>query len=59
MVASRASGQAFGLVGGGETVAALKLTKMAEDVDWISTGGGASLAYLSGAKLPGLKGLVN
>jgi phosphoglycerate kinase len=57
-VASRASGQAFGVVGGGETVEALKLTKMEEDVDWISTGGGATLTYLSGGKMPGLTGLI-
>ncbi len=57
-IASRSSGKAFGVVGGGETVDALKLTKMEDDVDWISTGGGASLTYLSGIKLPGLMGLV-
>lgn len=58
-LASRASGQAYGLIGGGETVAALKLTKMEEYVDWVSTAGGAMLAYLGGEKLPGLKGLVS
>jgi len=34
------------------------LSKMAEYMDWVSTGGGAMLAYLGGEKLPGLKGLV-
>jgi len=58
-LASRARGQAYGLVGGGETVTALKLTKMDEYVDWISTAGGAMLAYLGGEKLPGLKGIVS
>ena len=57
-VASRSSGKAFGVVGGGETIDALKLTKMEDDIDWISTGGGATLAYLSGEKLPGLVGLI-
>lgn len=57
-VASRSSGKAFGLVGGGETVDALKMTKMTDDVDWISAGGGATLAYLGGVKLPGLRGII-
>jgi len=57
-VASRSSGKAFGVVGGGETIDVLKMTKMEEDIDWVSTGGGASLAYLSGEKLPGLIGLI-
>ncbi len=58
LVASRASGKAYGLVGGGETVAALNLTKMAEHVDWVSTAGGAMLTYLGGGKMPGLNKIV-
>lgn len=54
LVASRANGLAYGLVGGGETVTALKQTKMTEYVDWISTAGGAMLTYLGGGKMPGL-----
>lgn len=57
-VASRSNGAAFGAVGGGETIEALKMTKMLDYVDWVSTGGGAMLAYLSGEKMPGLKGIV-
>ncbi|MDO9399614.1 MAG: phosphoglycerate kinase [bacterium] len=57
LVASRSDGKAFGVVGGGETVEALKITKMADYVDWVSTGGGAMLAYLSGEKMPGLEKL--
>jgi len=57
-VASRASGKAFGVVGGGETIEALKLTQMEKDIDWISTGGGASLTYLAGETMPGLVGLI-
>jgi 3-phosphoglycerate kinase len=59
MIAARSSGKAFGVVGGGETVEALKMTKMFEHVDWVSTGGGAMLAYLGGENMPGLKGLIN
>jgi phosphoglycerate kinase len=58
LVASRSQGPAYGLVGGGETIAALKLTKMTEYVDWVSTAGGAMLTYLGGAKMPGLKGII-
>ncbi|MFH0891518.1 MAG: phosphoglycerate kinase [Candidatus Falkowbacteria bacterium] len=54
LVASRSTGRAFGLVGGGETVEALKMTKMIDYVDWVSTGGGATLTYLEGGKMPGL-----
>lgn len=53
-IAARSTGHAFGLVGGGETVAALGETKMSEYVDFISTGGGAMLSYLGGEKMPGL-----
>jgi phosphoglycerate kinase len=59
LVASRSSGRAFGVVGGGETIEALNLSKMGEFVDWISTAGGAMLAYLSGDKMPGLKKIVS
>lgn len=58
LLAARAGGKAFGVVGGGETIEALKKTKMIEYVDWVSTGGGAMLAYLGGEDMPGLKGLV-
>lgn len=54
-VASRSTGKAYGLVGGGETVEALKQTKMEDYVDFVSTAGGAMLAYLGGDKMPGLK----
>lgn len=58
IVASRSGGKAYGVVGGGETVDALKETKMQEYVDWVSTGGGAMLAFLGKEKMPGLKGIV-
>lgn len=58
LVAARSTGEAYGVVGGGETIEALKLTKMEHYVDWISTGGGAMLAFLGGEPMPGLKGIV-
>lgn len=58
IIAARSSGSAFGVAGGGETIEALKMTKMIHDLDWVSTGGGAMLAYLGGEKMPGLVGLI-
>lgn len=59
LVAARASGPAYGVVGGGETITALKMTKMEEYVDWVSTAGGAMLTYLGGGKMPGLGKIVS
>lgn len=59
LVASRSSGRAYGIVGGGETVAALKASAMIEYVDWVSTAGGAMLSYLGGEDMPGLNKIVS
>ena len=59
VIAARSTGRAFGLVGGGETVEALKMTKMEAYVDWVSTAGGAMLSYLGGEKMPGLKKIIS
>jgi phosphoglycerate kinase len=53
--ASRSKSAAFGVVGGGETVEAVDMAKIAEFIDHVSTGGGAMLEYLGGKKLPGIE----
>jgi 3-phosphoglycerate kinase len=55
LIAARSRGKTFGVVGGGETLEALKMTKMEGYIDWISTGGGAMLSYLGGEKMPGIE----
>ncbi|MFA4941706.1 MAG: phosphoglycerate kinase [Patescibacteria group bacterium] len=58
LIASRSRGRAFGVVGGGETITALRMTGMEDYVDWVSTGGGATLSFLSGDKMPGLDKII-
>jgi 3-phosphoglycerate kinase len=54
LMASRSKGRAYGVAGGGETVEILKNIKHMDEVDLVSTGGGAMLEFLSGKKLPGV-----
>lgn len=51
--------KALSYSGGGETVALLNELKMKNAFDFVSTGGGAMLEFLSGKKLPGLESLKN
>jgi phosphoglycerate kinase len=58
-VAAATKAGATSIIGGGDSVAAVEQAGVASQISHISTGGGASLEFLAGEKLPGVEALTN
>ncbi|MBT3298230.1 phosphoglycerate kinase [archaeon] len=56
---SIAKSQSFSIIGGGESSEMIEMFKLKKKISHISTGGGASITYLSNKKLPAIKALLD
>lgn len=58
-VVAKAVGECSGttVIGGGETLTAARQMGYGDAIDWVSTGGGASLEFLEGRAMPGVEAL--
>ena len=54
-----AKSNAFKIVGGGDSITVIDKLGLSDRIDFISTGGGAMLEFLSGEPMPGIEALVH
>lgn len=57
MIAAETSKGSTGIIGGGDTLATINLSKLSHKFSFVSTGGGAMLDYLVNETLPGIRAL--